>query len=189
MSSPYPAGTRAVRQLLPAIHQLPEGQDAHRPGDRRARQQARGPGRQQQQPQQQRWRRGRGIGRRGRGRRRRRRRRRGQEPPQPGHHGAQQHRQFLHAGPGKSDCTTQGNFWASGVTIARTQGATDKDKTLGAGQALALLTSSCLSTVLFPQGVLVHYLKQPRVSHISQRPTVLRTGILGYLQKSRGILV
>lgn len=30
------AGARAMRQLLPPLHQLPEGQDAHRPGDRRA---------------------------------------------------------------------------------------------------------------------------------------------------------
>lgn len=30
------AGARAVRQLLPPLHQLLERQDAYRPGDRRA---------------------------------------------------------------------------------------------------------------------------------------------------------
>ena len=30
-------GARAVRQLLPPVHQLPEGQDADRPRDRRPR--------------------------------------------------------------------------------------------------------------------------------------------------------
>ena len=32
----FPLGSRAVRQLLPPVHQLLEGQDADRPGHRRA---------------------------------------------------------------------------------------------------------------------------------------------------------
>ena len=45
------AGTRAMRQLLPPVHLLPEGQDAHRLGDRRAGGEREGR-RQQQQRQQ-----------------------------------------------------------------------------------------------------------------------------------------
>ena len=44
------AGSRAVRQLLPPLHQLPQGQDAHRPRDRRTgRLEQAGPRRHEQQ--------------------------------------------------------------------------------------------------------------------------------------------